>query len=167
MADLTITLKLEKETVETLTLGINAIVTALEQIARNTGSAPLPAPSVHSPEDPAAIVKALRDAYPDTAQAAEMRPTTSEENPAPITHPNDDDLPWKEDAPAPAAVPVEPKKPSVTRDDIRKAVVRINAAGPEKKSAVRAIITKHAKSVTDLPEDSFDEVFAALTELEG
>lgn len=54
----------------------------------------------------------------------------------------------------------EEAAPEVTLDDVRQVVVHLAANG--KKAEARAIVTKYAKSVGDIPADKIGEVFKEL-----
>ncbi len=60
---------------------------------------------------------------------------------------------------------VEPEKPEITIDQIRKMVVTLSAMGKEKKDAVREIITSYAPNVSGIPVDKYPEVMDKLTAL--
>ena len=65
----------------------------------------------------------------------------------------------------PATAPQEAAQQTVTKADTQKKVVELSAAG--KKDAVREIVQRYAKKVSDIPEDKLAEVWAQLTALEG
>lgn len=54
----------------------------------------------------------------------------------------------------------EESAPEVTLDDVRQVVVHLAANG--KKAEARAIVTKYAKSVGEIPADKIGEVFKEL-----
>ncbi len=64
-----------------------------------------------------------------------------------------------EPAPAPQA-DKEEAAPAVTLDDVRQLVVQLAANG--KKAEARAIVTKYAKSVGEIPADKVAAVFSEL-----
>lgn len=76
---------------------------------------------------------------PTSAQPVEEKPTEPE--PAPQTE-------------------QEEAAPEVTLDDVRQVVVHLAANG--KKAEARAIVTKYAKSVGEIPADKIGEVFKEL-----
>ena len=50
---------------------------------------------------------------------------------------------------------------------VQQKVVKLSAAGMEKKASVREIVQKYATKVSDIPAEEYDAVMAALTALEG
>lgn len=70
----------------------------------------------------------------------------------------------KEDKPQPQPQP-EPKQESkaVTLDSIRALAQELLAPTSGKRDQVRALIKSYAKSVTELPQDKWPEVYEALT----
>lgn len=70
--------------------------------------------------------------------------------------------PWEEGVPAETA---EPAAPTYTKEEVRKKVVELCAAGH--KTAVREIVNKYAPNVTEIPENKCDEVMEKLLQLEG
>lgn len=50
---------------------------------------------------------------------------------------------------------------------VQQKVVKLSAAGNEKKASVREIVQKFATKVSDIPAEEYDAVMAALTALEG
>lgn len=78
------------------------------------------------------------------------------------------DGPATEDKPQPKAE-VEGNTVAVNADvklaDIRALAQELLAPTSGKRDKVRALITSYAKSVSDLPEDKWTEVYAALTVL--
>lgn len=71
-------------------------------------------------------------------------------------------------APVPEAVPVnEPAKPTVTLEQIQKKATQIAAGDAGKKAAIRALVSKYAARVTDIPQAAWTEVWVALCELES
>ena len=72
--------------------------------------------------------------------------------------------------PETATEPAKPESydvltPQYTVDDVRQKVVALCAAN--KKAEVKAIISKYAERVSDIPADKADEVMEQLTALEG
>lgn len=76
------------------------------------------------------------------------------------------------EAPAPVNITPEPVKPAESRTepptakqyskaDVQKLVVKL-CTDPEKKKAVRRIITEYAERVSDIPADKYPEVVAKL-----
>lgn len=114
-----------------------------------------------------AILAELEKARPDCSkcteavtvsmahQLREIRATYAEPETATTTPPETD---------KPAEAENEPQSEPVKLADIQQKVVTLSAAG--KKDAVRAIVTKHAARVSDIPEDKRAEVLAQLTALE-
>lgn len=64
--------------------------------------------------------------------------------------------PWEED---------KPEAPTCSKEDVRKKVVELSAAG--KKDEVRQIVKSYAEKVSAIPEDKLDEVMEQLNALEG
>lgn len=66
------------------------------------------------------------------------------------------------------AAPAQPDEPekAVTADDIRALVQKLVAPTTGKRDKAKAIVTKYAPSVSEIPADKFGEVFAALKALE-
>lgn len=50
---------------------------------------------------------------------------------------------------------------------VQQKVVKLSAAGKDKKASVREIVQKYATKVSDIPAEEYDAVMAALTALEG
>ena len=50
---------------------------------------------------------------------------------------------------------------------VQQKVVKLSAAGMEKKASVREIVQKYATKVSDIPAEEYDADMAALTALEG
>lgn len=73
----------------------------------------------------------------------------------------------KEDKPQPQPEPAQESRPAVTLDDIRALAQELLAPASGKRDKVRALIKGYAKSVTELPQDKWNEVHAALTALKG
>lgn len=67
--------------------------------------------------------------------------------------------------PLPEPVEEEETEPSVSIDDVRLLVQRLATPSSGKRDAVRAIVMKYAKSVSDIPVDKLDEVFGELVKL--
>ncbi len=59
----------------------------------------------------------------------------------------------------------EPEAPKVDREDVRRKVVELCAAG--KKEEVKEIVKAYADAVKDIPEDKLAEVLEKLNKLEG
>lgn len=77
--------------------------------------------------------------------------------------------PEQVEAPAPAAdpAPAQPEeRPSVTLEQIRKAVVTLSAKGKEKKDAVREIVMSYGRNVSAIPADKYTEAMDRLTALQ-
>lgn len=67
----------------------------------------------------------------------------------------------------PKPEPVEEKnEPAVTIDDVRLLVQKLATPSSGKRDAVRALVMKYAKSVSDIPVDKLDEVHAELVKLD-
>ena len=64
----------------------------------------------------------------------------------------------------PKAEPVEEK--TVTIDEVRLLVQKLATPSSGKRDAVRSIVMKYAKSVSDIPADKLDEVHAELVALD-
>ena len=66
-----------------------------------------------------------------------------------------------------APEPVEEEtKPTVTLDDVRLLVQKLATPSSGKRDAVRALVMKYAKSVSDIPADKLDEIHAELVKLD-
>lgn len=50
---------------------------------------------------------------------------------------------------------------------VQQKVVKLSAAGREKKAAVRGVVQKYATKVSDIPAEEYDTVMEQLTALEG
>lgn len=59
----------------------------------------------------------------------------------------------------------EELKPSVSLNEVRLLVQRLAVPTSGKRDAVRALVMEYAKSVSDIPADKLDEVYAKLTKL--
>lgn len=93
---------------------------------------------------------------------SEEKPQAKEEPEAPAfveVPPGLDAVPWGDE------VPVEAAAPTYTKEEVRKKVVELCAAGH--KTAVREIVNKYAPNVTEIPENKCDEVMEKLMQLEG
>ena len=66
----------------------------------------------------------------------------------------------------PEQVEEEEAEPSVSIDDVRLLVQKLATPSSGKRDAVRALVMKYAKSVSDIPVDKLDEVYKELTDLE-
>ena len=66
---------------------------------------------------------------------------------------------------APEPEPVKEDEPTVTLDDVRLLVQKYATPSSGKREAVRAIVMKYAKSVSDIPADKLTEVHAELVKL--
>lgn len=62
---------------------------------------------------------------------------------------------------------VEPVKPSVTLAQIQQKATQIAAGSAAKKAKLRGIVNQYAAKVTDLPENTWAEVWTALCALES
>lgn len=96
---------------------------------------------------------------------SEEKPQAKEEPEAPAfveVPPGLDAVPWEDEVPVEAA---EPAAPTYTKEEVRKKVVELCAAGH--KTAVREIVNKYAPNVTEIPENKCDEVMEKLMQLEG
>ena len=93
-------------------------------------------------------------------QAAQEAPTAPAAE-QPTVNPPEAEQP----EPAAPAKPDEPEK-AVTADDIRALVQKLVAPITGKRDKAKAIVTKYAPSVSEIPADKFGEVFAALKALE-
>ena len=118
---------------------LNRIADSLEKLKASGGafisvdtSTPKTKPKIE-PQKPEKVTE------PTSAQPVEEK--TTEPEPAPQTE-QDEDV------------------PGVTLDDIRQVVVHLAANG--KKAEARAIVTKYAKSVGEIPADKIAEVFKEL-----
>ena len=68
---------------------------------------------------------------------------------------------------APEPVEDEPKpEPTVTIDEVRLLVQKLATPSSGKRDAVRTIVMKYAKSVSDIPADKLNEVHAELVALD-
>ena len=65
----------------------------------------------------------------------------------------------------PATEEDRPEAPTCSKEDVRKKVVELSAAG--KKDDVRQIVKSYAEKVSAIPEDKLDEVMEQLNALEG
>lgn len=93
----------------------------------------------------------------DTMTASEIAPQTNENT-------------EKEEEPAepekaPEIEETEPEQPAVDREDIRRKVVELTAAG--KKAAARDIVKGYAGTISGIPDDKLAEVWKKLIELEA
>lgn len=68
--------------------------------------------------------------------------------------------------PTPSPKVVKDEEPTVTLDDVRLLVQRLATPSSGKRDAVRAIVMKHAKSVSDIPADKLGDVHAELVALD-
>ena len=93
---------------------------------------------------------------------SEEKPQAKEEPEAPVFVEETAAPPWEEGVPAEAA---EPAAPTHTKEEVRKKVVELCAAGH--KTAVREIVNKYAPNVTEIPENKCNEVMEKLLQLEG
>lgn len=93
---------------------------------------------------------------------SEETPQAKEEPEAPAFVEETAAPPWEEGVPAEAA---EPAAPTYSKEEVRKKVVELCAAGH--KTAVREIVNKYAPNVTEIPENKCDEVMEKLLQLEG
>lgn len=88
---------------------------------------------------------------------------------AETAHPVDAVAPWGE--PVSEAAPVSGKLGDKGNEKlfsaVQQKVVKLSAAGKEKKASVREIVQKFATKVSDIPAEEYDTVMAALTALEG
>lgn len=98
----------------------------------------------------------------------------TENTPAPETvHPVDAVNVWSEPASeAPAEKPVVPGKLGDKGNEklcsaVQQKVVKLSAAGKEKKAAVREVVQKFATKVSDIQAADYDTVMEQLTALEG
>lgn len=66
----------------------------------------------------------------------------------------------------PASVEEEEAKPTVSLDEVRLLVQKLATPTSGKRDAVRALVMKYAKSVSDIPADKLDEVHAELVKLD-
>ena len=122
---------------------LNRIADNLDRLAKAPGTIPVkrevlivPTPKTEpkiAPQKPEKVTE------PTSAQPVEEKTTAPE--PAPQTE-------------------QEEGIPEVTLDDVRQVVVHLAANG--KKAEARAIVTKYAKSVGEIPADKIDEVFKEL-----
>lgn len=94
---------------------------------------------------------------------SEEKPQAKEEPEAPVFVEETAAPPWEEGVPAEAAD--EPVEVKYTKEEVRKKVVELCAAGH--KTAVREIVNKYAPNVTEIPENKCDEVMEKLLQLEG
>ena len=60
----------------------------------------------------------------------------------------------------------EETKPTVTLDEVRLLVQKLATPSSGKRDAVRGIVMKYAKSVSDIPADKLNEVHAELVALD-
>lgn len=74
------------------------------------------------------------------------------------------------DCPSPVVEKPEPVKeetqPTVTLDEVRLLVQKLATPSSGKRDAVRSIVMKYAKSVSDIPADKLTEVHAELVALD-
>lgn len=97
----------------------------------------------------------------DTA-TPKTEPAPAPQKPEEVTEPTSAQ-PVEEEKAEPAPEPQTDKEegvPQVTLDDVRQVVVHLAANG--KKAEARAIVTKYAKSVGEIPADKVGEVFKEL-----
>ena len=66
----------------------------------------------------------------------------------------------------PKPEPVEEEQPTVTIDEVRLLVQKLATPSSGKRDAVRNIVMKYAKSVSDIPADKLTEVHAELVALD-
>lgn len=66
----------------------------------------------------------------------------------------------------PKSEPVEEEQPTVTIDEVRLLVQKLATPSSGKRDAVRNIVMKYAKSVSDIPADKLTEVHAELVALD-
>lgn len=60
----------------------------------------------------------------------------------------------------------EETKPTVSLEDVRLLVQKLATPTSGKRDAVRTLVMKYAKSVSDIPTDKLDEVHAELVKLD-
>lgn len=98
-------------------------------------------------------------------EAAEATNTQTTET----THPVDAADVWSEPASEAPAVSgkLGDKGNEKLFSAVQQKVVKLSAAGKEKKASVREIVQKYATKVSDIPAEEYDAVMAALTALEG
>ena len=115
----------------------------------------------------------IKQAEPDELTAAlqavvdraKNAPGEAEEISPPVT-PKTEETPTATEEPK--QTEPEKAKPAVTLAQIQQKVVQLAAGSTgSKKAKVREIINAHAKKVSDLPEDKWDEVWEKLTALEN
>lgn len=61
--------------------------------------------------------------------------------------------------------PVKENEPTVTLDEVRLLVQKLATPTSGKRDAVRNLVMKYAKSVSDIPTDKLDEVYTELVKL--
>ena len=94
---------------------------------------------------------------------SEEKPQAKEEPEAPVFVEETAATPGEEGDPAEAAD--EPVEVKYSKEEVRKKVVELCAAGH--KTAVREIVNQYAPNVTEIPENKCDEVMEKLLQLEG
>lgn len=147
----------DRKRLDRLADALEALLPGLGALAPKLVSTKLPAKEESDP-----LQQKLTDLLAtaeDPMKAAEKPQEATKPETLATDHPADEEPPFET---------VElPKKaePTVTRDDIRKKVIALSAAG--KKNEVRDIVKSYADSVTTLAEGVLAKVFAELTALEG
>lgn len=122
---------------------LNRIAENLDKIVKAPGTIPM-------------TLEVLDTATPKT------EPKIAPQKPEKVTEPTSAQ-PVEEKTTEPESVPQteqEEGAPEVTLDDVRQVVVHLAANG--KKAEARAIVTKYAKSVGEIPADKIGEVFKEL-----
>lgn len=98
-------------------------------------------------------------------EAAEAASTPTAET----VHPVEDDSPFEEPASEEPAVSgkLGDKGNEKLFAAVQQKVVKLSAAGADKKAAVRGIVQKVAAKVSDIPAAEYDTIMEQLTALEG
>lgn len=89
----------------------------------------------------------------------EVKATEAPAEEHPVEDPAENPFPEVTEAPKEEA----PAEPTHTKDEVRKLVVTLSANG--KKAEARDIVLAHGTSITDLPDEAIDAVYAALEAL--